>query len=130
MWHSLLSAIALVLAFGNSVPSQQRLVVHNDQDDPCRRFKMRILVPPDVDYKISVKSFAGGIDSRMVWDPCTEHGTQIAVFSGPGLNRKELGFPTQPPSFKRGFGENGQKGPGEFLQLRPMSGYQLKLRQP
>ena len=131
MRHFSLSTIALVLALCSSVLSQQRFVAHNDQDDPCRRFKMRILIPDVIDRTLPAKSFAGGIDSKMVLDPCSEPGRQIAfVFSGPALDRQDLGFPMHPPSFRRGFGENEKKGPGEFLLLRPKSAFQLKLREP
>src|SRR5947207_15604901 len=73
-------AVAFVLASCGSVLSQQRLLVqHNDVNDPCGRFKMRILIPADVvDHKLPAKEFAGGIDSKMVWNRCAMERLQLA----------------------------------------------------
>ena len=78
MRHLSLSVMALVLVLCGNAFAQQRLVLHNDQDDSCGRFKMRILIPGDVDHELPVKPFAGGVDSKMVWNPCAKE-TQIAV---------------------------------------------------
>ena len=78
MRHLSLSAVVLVLALGGNAFAQQKLVQHNDQDDPCRRFKIRILIPADVDRELPVKPFAGGVDSKMVWNPCVKE-PQIAM---------------------------------------------------
>jgi len=79
MRHLSLSAVALVLALCSNAFAQQRLVRHNNQNDSCRRFKMRILIPADVDHELPVKQFAGGVDSKMVWNPCEKETTQIAI---------------------------------------------------
>ena len=132
MRHASLSAIALLLALGGSVLAQQRLVLHNDRDDPCSRFKMRILIPDDaVDRQLPVKRFAGGIDSKMVWDPCTQAAPQIAfVFSNPGPDRKDILIPPQPFSFQGRTGESWPQEPGEFLLAPPRSAFQPIRRQP
>jgi hypothetical protein len=78
MRHLSLSAVALVLALCVNALAQQRLVQHNDQNDPCGRFKIRILIPADVDREFVVKPFAGGVDSKMVWNPCVKE-PQIAI---------------------------------------------------
>jgi hypothetical protein len=132
MRYFLLSAIALLLALCGSVLAQQRLVLHNDQDDPCSRFKMLILIPDDaVDRQLPVKRFAGGIDSRMVWDPCTEAAPQVAfVFSTSGSDGKDTLIPQQSFSFQREPGESRQKERGEFLLIPPPSAFQPKQRQP
>ena len=79
MRHFSLFTVALVLVFDASAFAQQRLVRHDDQNDPCRRFKMQILIPANgVDHELPVKRFAGGIDSRMVWNPCAAEPQQIA----------------------------------------------------
>jgi hypothetical protein len=77
-----------------------------------------------------MKSFAGGLDSGMVWNPCSEHGQIAFVISGPGLNSKNLGLPLQPLSSQREFGKNPQKMPGEFLLFPPRSTFLPKSRQP
>ena len=86
MRHFSSFAVAFVLASCGSVLSQQRLLVqHNDVNDPCGRFKMRILIPVDVvDHKLPAKEFAGGIDSKMVWNPCSKEGLQLAL--GPAIS--------------------------------------------
>jgi hypothetical protein len=78
MRHPSLSAMGLVLVLCGNAFAQQRLVRHNDQNDSCRRFKMRILIPANVDHELPVKRFAGGVDSKMVWNPCAKE-TQIAI---------------------------------------------------
>jgi hypothetical protein len=80
---------------------------------------------------MSRRRFAGGIDSKMVWEPCSEHEPQIALlFSSPGLVRRDLGFRQQAFSFQSGIGAKGHKEPGEFLLAAPRSAFQLTRRQP
>jgi hypothetical protein len=131
MRHFSFSAIALLLALYGTVSAQQRLVRHNDQDDPCRRFKMRILIPVDVvDHKLPGKRFARGFDSGMVWDPCPKVGPQIAfVPSIPGAARKDVVFPRLPFSFQRGTAERQSKPEG-FLLAPPRFTFPLKWQQP
>ena len=124
------SAIVLLLALCGSVSAQQRLVLHNDQDDPCRRFKMRILIPADVDHQLPVKRFSGGIDSRMVWNPCSEATPQIAVvFPNPEPDRNDLLLPQLPFSFQRGTVEKNPR-PAEFVLAPPRFTFPRIWRQP
>jgi len=78
MWHLSLSVMALVLVLCGNALAQQKLVRHKDQNDSCGRFKMRILIPAHADHELPVKPFAGGVDSKMVWNPCAKE-TQIAI---------------------------------------------------
>jgi len=78
MRHLSLSAVALVLALCGNAFAQQKLVQHNDQNDPCGRFKIRILIPAEIDRELPVKPFRGGVDSKMVWNPCVKE-PQIAI---------------------------------------------------
>ena len=70
MRHFSSLVIAFVLASSGSVLAQQQLLIrHNDANDPCARFKMRILIPAYVaDHKLPVKEFTEGNDSKMVWE--------------------------------------------------------------
>jgi hypothetical protein len=71
-------------------------------NDPCRRFKMRILIPADVaDHKLPTKEFTEGIDARMVWNPCAKPEVQLAFVSpvaSPAI--KNLILPESPFSFQ------------------------------
>src|SRR5437667_4861798 len=121
MRHFSSFAVAFVLASCGSVLSQQRLLVqHNDVNDPCGRFKMRILIPVDVaDHKLPAKEFTGGIDSKMVWNPCATTEVQLAFVppvSFPAT--KNLIFPEFPSSFQHR--ENQLSKPGDiFLTPSP-----------
>ncbi|HEX3082950.1 MAG TPA: hypothetical protein VHP99_00365 [Pyrinomonadaceae bacterium] len=132
MWHSSLTTITLVLALlivGNfferlhppsgNVFAQQRLVRHDDRDDPCSRFKMRILTPADVvDRELPVKRFAEGIDSKMVWNPCPTSGPQIAFVPLVRPQRNYDLFPQFPASFQRQAADH-QHEPGGFVLAPP-----------
>lgn len=79
--------ITLALAFCGTVAAQQsRLVKRDDQDDPCRRFKLRIVEPGDgVDYKLRVQKAPPDIDPQMVWNPCPREEAQLAQAYPPAL---------------------------------------------
>jgi len=116
-----LSAISLVLVFCGSVLAQGTLLVqHNDEHDPCSHFKMRILVPADVDHKLPVESSAAGIDPKMVWNPCAKSEIQLAfVPSIPWPDTKDALFPEPPFSFQRQLGVNRNRKQLEFLLTPP-----------
>ena len=111
--------IALLLGLSSSVLAQQQLVQHNDHGDPCRRFKIRILVPSEVvDRELPVKSFAGGVDSQMVWSPCPTSMPQIAVAPFISPNRNNILFRNPRFSFQNAPAEAPRK-PEEFLLAPP-----------
>ena len=79
-----LFAVAFILTLAASAAAQQTILVeHNDKNDPCARFKMRILVPADIgDRILPVREFSGGLDAKMVWNPCGMEQVKIAsIFS-------------------------------------------------
>lgn len=128
-----LSATVLVLALsGNMTAPQGLLVQHDDKNDPCGRFKMRILIPANVDDGIlPAKKFSRGIDPGMVWDPCTNGAPQIAMLiynaapHATNLLLSKSPFPGQPFT-----GENGQQKPQEVFLGSPASTFPFPKRQP
>ena len=77
--HLSLPVIFLVLFFVGTVAAQQSLVEYNDKNDPCDRFKMRILMPlNNADHKLRFKKFERGVDYKMVWNPCLQNEPQFA----------------------------------------------------
>jgi len=121
MRHFSSFAIAFVLVSSGSALSQQRLLIqHNDASDPCRRFKMRILIPADVaDHQLPAKEFAGGIDSKMVWNPGTMAEVQLAFEPSVSFPpTKNLIFPESSFAFQHR--ENQLSKPGDiFLTPSP-----------
>jgi len=128
-----LFAIALVLAFCGSVLAQQGLLVlHDDKNDPCARFKIRILVPANVgDQILPAKQFTGGIDSGMVWNPCANGGPPIAMFfSDSAPDGTNVFFSKSPRLRQRLMGESGEPKPAEVLLGSPASTFPFPQRQP
>ena len=77
--HLSLPVIFLVLFLVGPVAAQGSLVEYNDKNDPCDRFKMRILMPVNnADYKLRIKNIDGGIDYKMVRNPCLRDEPQVA----------------------------------------------------
>jgi hypothetical protein len=72
MRNSWLRATALTLAVCASAAARQGpLVRQDDSGDPCRRFKMRVLVPAELaGQRLRPKGTAADIDQKMVRDPC------------------------------------------------------------
>ena len=88
-----LYAVCLVLFFCGTVSAQQHLVEYNDKNDPCASFKMRILVPDNhVDFKLRAQKLKGGIDPRMVWNPCHQPGPLGVALVAPAPARRSFGF--------------------------------------
>jgi hypothetical protein len=109
-----LCEICLVLSLCGTVSAQQALVEHNEKDDPCALFKMRILVPGnDVDFKLKLKD---GIDYKMVWNPCPQPKPQFA-FALVEPAPKRLGNFVTPRSFGFQFPtvKSGKKKQAGFL---------------
>lgn len=70
MWRNLsLPVIFLVLCLTGTVAAQESLAEYNDKNDPCERFKMRILMPvKNADHKLRTKRIENGIDPKMIWE--------------------------------------------------------------
>jgi hypothetical protein len=116
--HLSLPVIFLVLFMVGTVAAQESLVENKDKNDPCNRFKMRILMPVDkADHRLATKWIEDGIDYKMVWNPCPRIEPQFAFVplqrapgwtfrfqspmtnSGP-KNRSEFQFAESPAAFK------------------------------
>lgn len=68
-----LYAICLALCLCGTVLTQHPLVEYKENDDPCARFKMRILVPGNyLAVKRRAQNNNNGIDHKMVWNPCPQ----------------------------------------------------------
>ena len=77
--HLSLPVIYLVLFLSGPVAGQESLVEYNDKNDPCERFKMRILMPvTNAENKLRTKRIEVGIDPKMVWNPCPDNKPQFA----------------------------------------------------
>ena len=84
-----LHAICLVLSLVGTVSAQQDLVEYKEKDDPCARFKMRILVPGDhVDFKQRAEKLKDAIDYKMIWNPCPQPEPQFAFVPVPAPDRR------------------------------------------
>src|SRR5262245_3984828 len=69
-----------MLVFCVPVLPQQKLTTHNDSDDPCKRFKIRILVPAEVaDHKLPFESPRTELDPKIIWNPCEAHERSTAL---------------------------------------------------
>ena len=84
-----LYAICLLVSLGGTVSAQADLIEHNEKDDPCAHFKMRILVPGNHgDFKQAEK-LKDGTDYKMVWNPCPQADPQFAFApAAPAPNRR------------------------------------------
>jgi hypothetical protein len=131
MKRSYLLTVSLIFfLYGSAAAQQSFLVVHDDKNDPCRRFKMRVLVPVGLNsFNPSEKKSLGAIDYKIrVWNPCFQNEPQIAlsmpsptipdvrtsIFSRKGLRVR---FP---------FLEDGQKKSVGFFQAKPSWFWELK----
>jgi len=85
-----LYAICLVITLRGTLSAQQDLVEYKERDDPCARFKMRILVPVNhVDFKRRAEKLKDGTDYKMVWNPCPQAESQFAFAPAvPAPNRR------------------------------------------
>jgi hypothetical protein len=98
-----LCAITLALSLcGTAAAQVGTLVRHDTANDPCKKFKMRVLMPADVSTKPRSESPVGSPDAGMVWNPCPEDVIQFAgvqvIIPTPGQDA----LPAVPslPSFK------------------------------
>ena len=75
-----LCAITLALSLcGTAVAQVGTLVKHDTANDPCKRFKMRVLMPADVSSKPLLERPVGAPDPGIVWNPCRGDVIQYAV---------------------------------------------------
>ena len=75
-----LCAITLALSLcGTAAAQVGTLVKHDTANDPCKRFKMRVLMPSDVGTKPRSESPAGPPDPGIVWNPCRGDVIQFAA---------------------------------------------------
>jgi len=74
-----LTILFLVLSCTGTVAAQDFLDEYKDENNPCDRFKMRILMPfNNADHTLPIKKTAGGIDHKMIWNPCLQSEPQFA----------------------------------------------------
>ena len=75
-----LCAITLALSLcGTAVAQVGTLVKHDTANDPCKKFKMRVLMPANVSSKPPLESPVGAPDPGIVWNPCRGDVIQVAV---------------------------------------------------
>ncbi|MBV9927561.1 MAG: hypothetical protein JOZ96_21265 [Acidobacteria bacterium] len=100
---TLLQAVTLALSLcGTAAAQVGTLVRHDTTNDPCERFKMRVLMPADVSPKSPSENPAGAPDPGIVWNPCRGDVTQVAVVPviitpGEGITPEQGMSPTAPP---------------------------------
>lgn len=99
-----LCAITIALSLcGTAAAQVGTLVRHDTANDPCKKFKMRVLMPADVSPKPLLESPAGAPDPGIIWNPCREDVIQFAavpiiVTPGGGTSPAVPSFKLQPPT--------------------------------
>ena len=94
-----LCAITLALSLcGTAAAQVGTSVKHDAANDPCKKFKMRVLMPADVGTKPRSETPAGSPDPGIVWNPCREDVIQFAAV--PIIVTPEDGTLPLVPSFK------------------------------
>ena len=119
-----LHAFAVTLALCAAAAAQgTSLVRQDDRDDPCRRFRMRDLVPVDVAPEgLRARRPAVDVDPGMVRDPCRPDEPQFALAPVvPSPNRWDEFF--SPPS-------NNSESPVEAGRWRARPGAFLSKPSP
>ena len=126
-----LFAICFALSLCGTVSAQHDLVEYKEKDDPCARFKMRILVPGNhVDFKLRANKPKGGIDHKMVWNPCPQSEPQVAFKLSEPVRERLWKLPVQ-----QTFGvetspvKSGKKKQAEFPLPQNPSPFEKLLRQ-
>jgi hypothetical protein len=98
-----------------TVSAQQALVEYVEKDDPCARFKMRILVPGDhVDFKRRAEKLKDGIDHQMVWNPCPQPAPQFAFVLVPAPDGAGNFLLQRSFGFQFSTAKSGKKKQAEF----------------
>jgi hypothetical protein len=94
-----LCAITLALSLcGTAAAQVGTLVKHDTANDPCKKFKMRVLMPADVGTKPRLESTVGSPDPGIVWNPCRGDVIQFAAM--PVIVTPRRGTLPAVPSFK------------------------------
>ena len=111
-----LYAICLVVSLCGTVSAQQDLVEYKEKDDPCARFKMRILMPGNrVDFKLRAEKLKDGIDYKMVWNPCPQAEPHFAFAPAvPAPNQRENFLMQRSFGFQFSTVQSGKKKHAEF----------------
>ena len=95
----LLYVVGLLPLFTVTPLMAQQLVREDDRNNPCRRFKMIVLVPVDVPTRgMPVISADTAIDPKMVWNPCPSVQPQVASIQPSPKSPVDLQV-TPPPFF-------------------------------
>jgi hypothetical protein len=116
-----LCAVTLALSLcGTAAAQVGTLVRHDTSKDPCKRFKMRVLMPADRGTKPRPESPLGSTDLGIVWNPCREDVIQFAVVPvsptpGPGT------LPAAPPSGPQPPTPGSEQVTIRSVQLQPAS---------
>lgn len=113
------AVVALAFLCGQAAAQQALpLTERDDRNDPCRRFKMRVLVPSGPAADPLAKVPAPDIDPRIVHDPCPEEVPQLATVQPVEFPRWDGGVLSPPPfSFPpTSESRRGQRPPGGPLQ--------------
>lgn len=77
-YQILVLAVFLLVLCTSVIGQQTTLIVQDDRHDPCRRFKMRVLVPEDTAKQIAERTPQNTIDPGIVWNPCVTNSVEIA----------------------------------------------------
>lgn len=74
------AALVLIWYYGVAAAQQSVLVPKDERDDPCGRFRMRVLVPAEDEnnYKLRVQQPSADIDPQIVWNPCLRNESEVA----------------------------------------------------
>lgn len=92
-----LCTVTLALSLcGTAAAQVGTLVRHDTSNDPCEKFRMRVLMPADASPRPRPESPVNSPDPGMVWNPCRVEQIQIAtvpITVTPG----EAPSPTVPP---------------------------------
>ncbi|HEV8135831.1 MAG TPA: hypothetical protein VGP85_14220 [Pyrinomonadaceae bacterium] len=76
-----LTILFLVLSCTGTVAAQDFLDEYKDENNPCDRFKMRILMPfNNADHTLPIKKTAGGIDHKMIGIPVFRVSRHLLTF--------------------------------------------------
>lgn len=133
MKRSCLLIVSLVLLSCSSAVAQQSfLVVQDDRNEPCRRFKMRVLVPVGLDgLNPQAKRAVETVDYKMrVWNPCYQNEPQFALLTPSSAKPDTRASIFSPKSSKVPFPvfESSQKKPVDFFQPKPSWSWDLRTR--